>query len=351
MAESSVRSQLKSQISLRKQDIISATHYLVAAASLNPPGDTTLVAEAAADLLGKDFKRSSRPKTCLQWTHGHLSDLRTPQLDSPTLDGVLKDGRVYGRGVSDLKGGIAASIMAATVLAEQKHLWSGEVVLTLAGDEESMGSLGTKWLLDNVEAARGDAMVCGDVGSPNVVRFGEKGFCWFEITACGVSAHGAHVHKGINAIDRLRKVLDAVERLENFVVDAPREVSKAIAAASQVSEAAPGEGEPQTLHEATAEGDIRLPVGISVAQVEEHLHKSLDAMPGVSWRMIRSHKPTYTSPTHPLVQTALSASEEVMGLGTKSVVNMRVDEYVMAGELVKVAQIHALIAYEFLKPK
>ncbi|KAF8863173.1 Zn-dependent exopeptidase [Acephala macrosclerotiorum] len=416
----SCQSLLKSQVSLREQDIISATQHLVAAASPNPPGDTTLVAETAADLLGKipgaEITRhetapgivnivarisSGRPGPRLVF-NGHLDTYPVCEhlnWTVPPLGGILKGGRVYGRGVSDMKGGIAASIMAATILAEQKHLWSGEIVITLAGDEESMGSLGTQWLLDNVGAAGGDAMVCGDVGSPNVVRFGEKGFCWFEITARGVSAHGAHVHKGINAIDRLRKALDAVERLENLLVEAPPEVSKSIAAASHVSEAAAGEGESQTLQrvtvnigtisggtlrnlmpsEASAEGDIRLPVGIPVARVEEHLHTSLDAMAGVSWRMIRSHEPTYTSPTHPLVQSALAASQQVMDRCTRSVVNMRVgasdsrlyrmagiptvvvgctgygmgaaDEYVMADELVKVAQIHTLIAYEFLKPK
>lgn len=57
----------------------------------------------------------------------------------PPAGGVVKDGRLYGRGVSDMKGGIVASIVAATILSENRDAWSGEIVLTLAGDEESMG--------------------------------------------------------------------------------------------------------------------------------------------------------------------------------------------------------------------
>ncbi|MEJ0068605.1 MAG: peptidase dimerization domain-containing protein [Pseudomonadota bacterium] len=64
--------------------------------------------------------------------------------------------------------------------------------------------------------AKGDAMICGDVGSPSVVRFGEKGLCWIEIDAVGLPAHGAHVHKGRNAIDRLRGALDGLKRLEDL---------------------------------------------------------------------------------------------------------------------------------------
>ena len=47
-----------------------------------------------------------------------------------------------------MKGGIGCSILAARLLAEMAHAWAGEVVVTLCGDEESMGTKGTAWLLD-----------------------------------------------------------------------------------------------------------------------------------------------------------------------------------------------------------
>ena len=103
----------------------------------------------------------------------------------PPLGGVLKDGKLYGRGVCDMKGGIACSLLAATLLAEHRDAWAGEIVLTLAGDEENMGSLGTGYMLEHVPHAAGDANICGDVGSPRVVRFGEKGLMWVEVEATG----------------------------------------------------------------------------------------------------------------------------------------------------------------------
>jgi acetylornithine deacetylase/succinyl-diaminopimelate desuccinylase-like protein len=88
----------------------------------------------------------------------------------PPLSGDLREGCLYGRGVSDMKGGLACSILAAILLAEHRQAWDGEVVLTLAGDEENMGSLGTGYLLETIPEARGDANICGDVGSPKVVQ-------------------------------------------------------------------------------------------------------------------------------------------------------------------------------------
>ena len=78
-------------------------------------------------------------------------------------------------------------------------------MLTLAGDEERMGELGTQYLLDTVPEARGDAMICADIGSPTVPRIGEKGMIWLDVFADGRPAHGAHVHRGRSAIDLLQK--------------------------------------------------------------------------------------------------------------------------------------------------
>ena len=123
-----------------------------------------------------------------------------------------------GRGVCDMKGGIACSLLAAKLLAENRDAWDGEVVLTLAGDEENMGSLGSGHLLKNFPHAAGDANICGDVGSPKVVRFGEKGLMWIEIETTGSPAHGAHVHKeNASVLDNAKKAVKAVKKLGETV--------------------------------------------------------------------------------------------------------------------------------------
>jgi acetylornithine deacetylase/succinyl-diaminopimelate desuccinylase-like protein len=402
-----------------KAELISATQTLVQAASPNPPGNVTAAADAAASLIKKLIPESkvetyetapgitnvvasisgSTPGKCLVFS-GHLDTYPIGEETSwsvPALGGELsEDGkRLYGRGAADMKGGIACSIMAAAALAEMKQHWSGEMVIALAGDEETMGTLGSAYLLDNVESLKCDAMVCGDAGSPLVVRNGEKGLLWVELEAAGRSAHGAHVHKGINAIDRLLQAIDALKSLEKLDAPPNKEVDDVIDTAWAVSEPLGGEGERETLKRITvnvgnisggtspnlvpdsahAAADIRLPVGMQSQEVIAHIHQLMDPIEGAVFRILRSYDPSWTSPTEAIVQHALKASKEIAG--SQAVVNMRVgasdsrlfrqrgiptvvvgltpynmggpDEYLMVNELTQVAQIHAIAALEFLK--
>ena len=87
-----------------------------------------------------------------------------------------------------------------------------------------MGVLGSQFLLDTTSDARGgDAMLNADVGSSLVPRVGEKGMIWIDVFAEGKSAHGAHVHRGKNAVDGLRLAMDALSRLSSYPVKSPDE--------------------------------------------------------------------------------------------------------------------------------
>lgn len=410
-----LRSALARQVDSSLDHLIAVTQRLVAVASPNPPSDTAEVAVVAEALLreipGIEVEviepaprvknligrlKGSRPGRRLIF-NGHLDTF--PILESlpwtvPPLGGVLKDGKLYGRGVCDMKGGMACSLLAARLLADHRDAWSGEIVLTLAGDEENMGSLGTGWMLEHVPHAKGDANICGDVGSPRVVRFGEKGLMWVEVEAAGSPAHGAHVHRGTNAIDRLRAALDRLKDLETIPFQAPPIVTQAIARAKAISEPLSGAGESETLQRVTvnigtieggtspnlvpthaiARADIRLPVGITTDVLMARLDEWLAPIEGVTWRAIRRFEPSFTPPDHEIVVRMAKVAAEVLGVAPA--VNMRVggsdsrwyrqygvptvvlgltpfnmggpDEYVQVDELLAVAKIHTLTAYDFL---
>jgi succinyl-diaminopimelate desuccinylase len=410
----SLSATLEAEVEAQRAFLIETTQKLVAVASPNPPGDVTAVAEMAAGLLQEiEGVRITRYETAPGIVNlvavipgagpgrrlifnGHLDTFPVGEgkWTVPPLGGTLKDGRIFGRGVSDMKAGIAATLTAVRILARLRNRWRGELVVTLAGDEENMGSLGSRWLLENVPEAKGDAMLCGDVGSPMVVRFGEKGLCWVELDAVGHPAHGAHVHKGHNAIDRLRRALDGLKRLENLPVEAPAAVRSAIAAAKTISEPLSGEGEAETLQRVTvnigtieggispnlvpaqarAAADIRLPVGVSLEAVEAALHRELDDCEGVTWRIIRAYPPSFTPPDHEIVTRTVAAATKVFGKAPVS--NMRVgasdarlyrmfgvpsvvfgctpfnmgapDEHILVDELIAVAKVHTLAAFGFL---
>jgi acetylornithine deacetylase/succinyl-diaminopimelate desuccinylase-like protein len=410
-----LRTQLAKRVDASLDRLIAVTQRLVAVASPNPPSDTEEIAKVAEELLreipGIEVEvvepaprvksligriRANRPGRRLIF-NGHLDTF--PILEQlpwtvPPLGGVLKDGKLYGRGVCDMKGGMACSLLAARLLADHRDAWSGEIVLTLAGDEENMGSLGTGWMLEHVPHAKGDANICGDVGSPRVVRFGEKGLMWVEVEAAGLPAHGAHVHRGTNAIDRLRAALDRLKDLETVPFQAPPVVTQAIARAKAISEPLSGAGESETLQRVTvnigtieggtspnlvpthaiARADIRLPVGITTDVLMARLDEWLAPIEGVTWRAIRRFEPSFTPPDHEIVVRMAKVAAEVLGVAPA--VNMRVggsdsrwyrqygvptvvlgltpfnmggpDEYVLIDELLAVAKIHTLTAYDFL---
>jgi len=402
---------------IRRDQIVSNARALIAAPSPNPPLSTRAVAAVAEDLLGKQALgvelslhdagegvvnlvarvkgNGLGPRLVMS---GHLDTYPVNEALPWTVDpfgGELREGRLYGRGAADMKGGIAASMSALALVAEHRTMWRGEAVLALAGDEESMGERGTQWLIDNVPHVTGDAVIIGDAGSPWVIRFGEKGFLWIELEARGKPAHGAHVHLGINAIDRLRGALDALAGLREMAVPGPDEVTRAIAAAQPVSEPLSGAGESQTLARVTvnighiaggssmnlvpssarAGVDIRIPVGVPASVVEEQFSAALVGMEGVSWRVLRRYEASYTPTDAHIVRTVTAAASEV--LGRAPAVNMRVggsdsrlfrmkgiptvvygptpnnmggaDEYALVEELHTVAKVHALSALDFLQ--
>src|SRR5262249_25681412 len=125
---------------------------------------------------------------------------------------------------------------------------------------------------------------------------------------------------------------------------------------------------------AQAAADIRLPLGLALDAVEAALHEGLDGLEGVSWRIIQKYPPSVTLPDHEIIRATVAAATRV--LGRVPAANMRVggsdarlyrmfgvpsvvfgctpfgmggpDEYVLADELVAVAQVHALTALDFL---
>jgi acetylornithine deacetylase/succinyl-diaminopimelate desuccinylase-like protein len=411
------RTEFAAEAAAHAPQVVALTRRLMAVPSPNPPGDVrACAAEAAAlvreiapgaevtlhdtapDVTNLVARVSGAGPGRLLAFNGHLDTYPVNEALPWTVDplgGELRDGRLYGRGAADMKGGMAASILAFALLARHRASWRGEALLTLAGDEESMGPLGTKWLLDHVPGlAQAGAVIIGDAGSPRVLRFGEKGFLWIEVEAVGTAAHGAHVHLGENAIDRLRAALDVVSGLRGLPVAAPPAVAAAIDAARPISEPLAGAGEARVLGAVTVnigriEGgtapnlvpasaqaacDIRVPVGLTCAEVEAALAAGLNPLPGIAWRVLRRFEPNHTDPAADIVRLTHAAAEEVLG-GTVAV-NMRVggsdarwfrmaglptvvygptphnmggaDEWADVAELETVARVHALAAFDFL---
>jgi acetylornithine deacetylase len=139
---------------------------------------------------------------------GHMDTVGVAGMDAP-FDPVFSNGRVYGRGSQDMKGGMAAMIDAALRLASNGGLPAGRVIVAAVIDEE-YGSIGAEALVTKWKA---DAAV---VGEPTDMKIavGHKGFEWVEIMTEGIAAHGSRPADGRDAIVRMGRVLSRLEKLD-----------------------------------------------------------------------------------------------------------------------------------------
>lgn len=138
---------------------------------------------------------------------GHMDTVGVEGMERP-FDPHERDGRLYGRGAQDMKGGVAAMIDAARVLAAE-GLAAGRLIVAAVVDEE-YESVGADAL---VGRWRADAAVVTEPTSLEIAT-GHKGFAWFEIETRGRAAHGSRPTDGRDAILRMGRVLARLELLD-----------------------------------------------------------------------------------------------------------------------------------------
>lgn len=336
----------------RQAELIARTQELVRLDTQTPPSDTRRAADVAArmlsDIPGIDVMLIESVSPVMNLVarldggqpgrrlvlSGHLDTYPIGEgaWTHPPLGGEVHDGRLYGRGSADMKGACVTMIETLRILAEHARPFPGEVVLALAGDEERMGELGTQWLIDNVPEVHGDGVIVADVGGPHTVRLGEKGMIWLDLYADGRQAHGAHVHAGINAADRLIDALIDLRRLEDMTPAHLPEVDEIISSAASflgadnptaravmrrvtVNVGIVSSGTSANLVPAGAEAklDIRIPLGLNVKTVEAEIAGILSTHEGIRSSVTRRYEPTWTPADSPVAVACLTAAEQTLG--------------------------------------
>lgn len=139
---------------------------------------------------------------------GHIDTVGVGGMAAP-FDPAHKDGRIYGRGSQDMKGGLAAMISATVDMARSGSLKTGRLILAAVIDEE-YASIGAEALVKEWKA---DAAVIGEPTDMKIA-VGHKGFEWVEVTTEGIAAHGSRPADGRDAILRMGRVLSRLERLD-----------------------------------------------------------------------------------------------------------------------------------------
>jgi acetylornithine deacetylase len=178
-------------------------HDLVVESVEPVPGRPSVVGVLRGKGGGRSLMLNAHMDTVGQ---GGIRDAFKPRIES---------GRIYGRGAYDMKGSLAAIMVAA---AEARRLdLAGDLMVTAVADEE-VASLGTSAVLERFTA---DA---GIVTEPTELRLctAHKGFVWLELEVRGVAAHGSRPDLGVDAIAAVGPILSLVAELDGALRNGPR---------------------------------------------------------------------------------------------------------------------------------
>ena len=209
---------------------VKLTQTLVSFDTINPPGNERPCAEHVGNLLeaggfSVSYHEFADTRTSLVARIGGSSDSKplcfTGHIDVVPLGGAswsvdpfageIAEGKLYGRGSTDMKSGVAAFVTAALRVSEEVKDGPGLVLVVTAGEETGCEGAYHLAELDGVLGEAG-AIVVGEPTS-NKPRIGHKGALWLKATTKGVTAHGSRPEDGENAV---YKAARAITQLEDF---------------------------------------------------------------------------------------------------------------------------------------
>ena len=140
--------------------------------------------------------------------YGHIDTVGIDEMRAP-LSARIRDGRMYGRGTYDMKGGVAACIAAVKAIVDSGSGLAGDVVVVGAADEE-VASTGMAEVLKHVHT---DAAIVTESTELHLC-LAHKGFCWMEVEVEGRAAHGSRFEEGIDANMAMGRFLGRLDTLE-----------------------------------------------------------------------------------------------------------------------------------------
>jgi succinyl-diaminopimelate desuccinylase len=233
--------RLLARIDGKRDEIVALARDLVRIPTVNPPGEAYA---PCAELLGERLRRrgfavqylraAGTPGDSERWPrlnvvarregtgpgrcvhlNGHLDVVTAGQ--GWTVDpwaGEVRSGRVYGRGSCDMKGGIAASVIAMEALLESGIALPGAIEISGTVDEESGGYGGVAWLAERgmFSPPRVDHVIIPEPLGVDRVCVGHRGVWWAEVETLGRIAHGSMPFLGDCAV---RHMAAFVQRLES----------------------------------------------------------------------------------------------------------------------------------------
>jgi acetylornithine deacetylase len=148
--------------------------------------------------------------------YGHIDTVGVTAMPEP-FSAAVRDGKMYGRGAYDMKGGVAACLAAVKALRDTGATLGGDVLIACVADEE-VASIG---MADVLRHVRADAAIVTEATELRVC-LAHRGFSWIEVETLGIAAHGSRYDLGIDANMRMGRFLARLDKLEQELRARPR---------------------------------------------------------------------------------------------------------------------------------
>lgn len=235
-----IAEELGALIDARRDDLIALTQDLIRIPTLNPPGDNYLeiceylavrlrASGFAVELIRAEGtpgdsdryprwnviarREGHRPGECVHF-NSHIDVVEVGRGWSfDPFAAPLDDGKIYGRGACDMKGGLAASIIAAEAFLELSPEFPGAIEISGTADEETGGYGGVAYLAEKglFSPERVQHVIIPEPLNKDRVCLGHRGVWWAEIETHGEIAHGSMPFLGDCAVRHMGAVLDEME--------------------------------------------------------------------------------------------------------------------------------------------
>jgi len=238
-----VKDRIINEIDAKREEYVEFLRKLVQTDSYNPPGNEKNVADVIkeffqannikceifpfdknrANMLGSLNENFEGTNIIF---NGHM-DVVPPGSEeewkySP-LEGKIKRNKyLYGRGAADMKGGLAAMVIALSILKNLNKEFSGNLIFMGVSDEETGGKYGTKKLLDTeLRRINPSFVVVGEPTGlnplPKAVIVGERGHLQLKIIANGISCHASMPGMGKNPIYMINDIISNLNKIDNYI--------------------------------------------------------------------------------------------------------------------------------------
>ena len=248
----------------------------------------------------------------------------------PVLKLTRKDGRLYGLGMGNMKGALAAMCVASVVLARHRKSLPGTLSMTAVCDEVMFGERGAVHLLKARPDVHGDFLISGEGPGFMHLAPAEKGLLWLDIEISGDGGHSSKALRGQTAVAKLAALMSKVDEINDMYATIAPEIAgisggegnAGLRVSLNAGTVEAGGVRSLLAPKARAEIDVRLPPGVTAADIEQRVKAAAGGDPAITVKAVKWWDANWTALSDPLVSELADAVTAVRGEKPQFVVRL-----------------------------